>query len=278
MIIDFHTHAFPDAIAEKTVDFLRKKSKTVPFSDGKYSSLSDKTAAAGIDLAVVLPVVTNPSSASKINAFAAEIDEKTTYSRLFSFGGIHPDCDNYKEILNDIARLSLKGVKIHPAYQGVKLNDIRYKRIIGYAEELGLITITHGGRDIGIDGDFASPEMAEDVLNDVRPEKFVLAHMGGWAQWKEVENRLIGRRVYLDTAFCLDDFAYEAFATERQETLSVEDFTRMVKRHGSDKILFGTDSPWSDQQTQLDFIRSMPFTASEKEQILGLNAAKLLNI
>ena len=277
MLIDFHTHAFPDSIAEKTVKFLATKSKTLPYTDGKYSSLSDSTAGAGIDLSVVLPVVTNPNSAEKINAFAADINEKSTYSRLFSFGGIHPDCDNHKEILSFIYRHGLKGVKIHPAYQGVKLNDIRYKRIIGAAEELGLIVVTHGGKDIGIEGDYASPKMSEEILDEVRPTKFVAAHTGGWEQWEEAE-RLIGREIFFDTAFSLKTFNYSAEVppTDRQPTLTEERFIYIVKKHGADKILFGTDSPWGDQAEQAEYIKSLPLTETEKNAILGGNAARLL--
>ena len=278
MIIDFHTHAFPDEIALKTVEFLKSKSKTEPFTDGKYSSLSKRASVAGVTLSMVLPVVTSPKSASKINIFASNINEVAGETGVFSFGGIHPDCENYKEILNEIFSLGLKGVKIHPAYQQTPLNDIKYKRIIGYAEEKGLIVITHGGKDIGIEGDYASPKMSEEVLDEIKPKKFVMAHFGGWEQWEEVENRLIGRDIYLDTAFTLKNFNYQAdlSISERQPVLDKDKFVKMVRAHGADKVLFGTDSPWGDQNEQIEYIRSLSLTETEKNKILGENAKGLL--
>ena len=77
MVIDFHTHAFPDKIAQKTVDLLKEKSKTVPFTNGTVGGLSEKARNFGIDLSVVLPVVTNPLSTDKINDFAAETNKNT---------------------------------------------------------------------------------------------------------------------------------------------------------------------------------------------------------
>ena len=39
----------------------------------------------------------------------------------------------------------MKGIKLHPDYQDTYFNDIRYKRIISYATELGLIISVHAG-------------------------------------------------------------------------------------------------------------------------------------
>lgn len=43
--------------------------------------------------------------------------------------------------------------------------------------------------------------MVLNVLNKVNPKKLVLAHMGGWNLWDEVEEKLVGKNVYFDTGF-----------------------------------------------------------------------------
>lgn len=280
MIIDFHTHAFPDKIADQAIAFLKENSRTIPFTDGRYSSLSKRAKGAGVDLSLVMPVVTHPSSTRTINAFAAKINETTKETGLFSFGGIHPDSADIKSDLKEIYELGLKGVKIHPTFQKVALNDLRYKRIIALADELGLIVLAHGGKDIGALGDFSRPEMAEEILDEIAPKRFVMAHMGGWGQWEEVKNRLIGRDIYLDTAFSLKTFNYreDVPKASRQQVLKRDEFLKMVKDHGVNKILFGTDSPWSDQTEQIEYLRSMPLEESEKAAILGGNAVKLLKL
>ena len=40
MIIDFHTHAFPAALAAKTIPMLAEKSGATPFTDGTAEDLS----------------------------------------------------------------------------------------------------------------------------------------------------------------------------------------------------------------------------------------------
>ena len=280
MVIDFHTHTFPDKIAAATIELLKQKSRTENFSDGTTHGLSEQLKKNGIDLAVVLPVVTNPLKTAKINDAAALLNEHTAQTRVFSFGGIHPDTPDYKSELKRIAALGLKGIKLHPAYQQVNLDDIRYERIVGYADELGLIVSVHGGVDIGIAGDWSTPARARKLLDDVKPHKLVMAHMGGWLLWEDVKKYLCGQDVYLDTSFSCGSFGYrdDVPPAERMQPLSEEEFTNIIRLHGADKVLFGTDSPWSDHAEQLALIRRQPLSDEEKSKILGENAKKLLQL
>ncbi len=278
MIIDFHTHTFPDAIAEKTINLLKSKSNTIPFCDGTNKCLSLDGKSLNIDLSVVLPVVTNPLKTQKINDTAVELNKN--YTNLLSFGGVHPDTENVRDEIKRIADLGLKGIKIHPAYQQVKLNDIRFKRIVEYAEEFNLITITHGGIDIGIDGDWASPLMAKELICDVKPNKFVIAHTGGWSQWDDVLTYLCGENVYFDTSFSYGSFYYNSTVDEAKKVspLTTKQLVEIIKAHGSEKILFGTDSPWGDRRDQIEKISALPLSVKEKDDIFYKNAKNLLKI
>ena len=177
MIIDFHTHMFPDKIAARTIDFLSKTGGDMnPFTDGTWKGLKESTKQAGIDHSIVLPIATRPGQFHTINEFATHFQEGT----LISFGSLHPESENYKEELRQIQDMGMKGIKLHPDYQDTYFNDIRYKRIISYATELGLIISVHAGQDPKCpDNIHCTPAMAEEVLNEVEPEKLVLAHMGG---------------------------------------------------------------------------------------------------
>lgn len=282
MIIDFHTHTFPDKIAAGAIESLSGKSHTPPFSDGTANGLAASAKAAGIDLSVILPVATNTKQVPKVNDYAAIANETTEATRLFSFGCIHPDYPEWKAELSRVAELGLKGIKLHPVYQDVDLDDIRYLRILDRAGELGLIVVTHAGLDIGYPGvERCTPEMTLNALKQVGPLTLVLAHMGGWRQWDAVEELLAERPVWLDTAFSLgeipplDDGYY---APEDLPMLDEPHFLRMIRRFGANRVLFGTDSPWSDQKASLDRIRALPLEDAEKDAILGGNAKRLLGI
>lgn len=261
-MIDFHTHIFPEQIAEKTISYLSDTCKMTPFVSGKKEALLHSMDNAGINCSVVLPVVTAPRQFDTINRFALQFLE----GNIISFGGIHPDQENYKEKLRWIKEQGLKGIKFHPDYQNTYFNDIRYKRIISYASELDLIIVTHAGQDPFSPEDIhCTPQMVAEVLDEVCPSKLVLAHMGGNRLFQDVEEYLVGREVYFDTAYVLDK-------------MSQEQFTRMVRTHGVEKILFATDSPWTGQSEFVDCFHRMPLTELEKKQILETNAKKLLEL
>ena len=282
MIIDFHTHTFPDKIAAAAIEKLSKLSHTPPFSDGTAGGLSASAKAAGIDISVILPVATNTKQVPSINNFAAKTNETTDSTGLLSFGCIHPDYPEWKEELSRIASLGLKGIKLHPVYQDVDFDDIRYLRIIERAGELGLVVITHAGLDIGYPGvERCTPEMILSALKQVGAVKLVLAHMGGWRHWDKVEELLAGQSVWLDTAFSLGEVsALEDgyYSPEDLPMLGEADFLRLVRKFGVDRVLFGTDSPWSDQKASLELIRGISLADSEKDAILGGNACALLQI
>ena len=93
MIIDFHTHMFPDKIAARTIDFLSKTGGDMnPFTDGTWKGLKESTKQAGIDHSIVLPIATRPGQFHTINEFATHFQEGT----LISFGSLHPESENYK--------------------------------------------------------------------------------------------------------------------------------------------------------------------------------------
>ena len=260
-MIDFHTHIFPDEVADKSIPHLAKVCKEEPRTNGKWDGLLVSTNKAGLSVSVILPVVTNPKQFDSIHRFALQFQE----GKLLSFGGIHPEQENYKEKLKWIKDQGCKGIKIHPDYQGCFFNDIRYKRILAFASELDLIVVTHTGYDPYSPVVHCTPQMIAEVIDEVAPTKLVLAHMGGNAMPDEVERYLIGKDVYFDTSYVLDK-------------MPQEQFVRMVRNHGVDKILFASDSPWACQKYFVQRLLSMDLDVIEKKKILSHNARTLLHM
>lgn len=279
MIVDFHTHTYPETIAAKTVKLLENRSETTAATDGTLAGLRASMDRAGVDISVVLPVVTAPKQQERINETAYRVTEDFNGVGILSFGGIHPDNDNYKEILNGIKAHGLKGIKLHPDYQGTFFNDIRYKRIISYATELGLIVVVHAGVDIGLPSPVhCTVDMSVEVLEEVRPDKLVLAHMGGWQMWDEVLAKLCGREVYLDTAFSYGNIGWTNGEHRDWQLCNRELYMDIIKAHDTDKILFATDSPWMAQKEAVETLRQLPLAEEEMSKILGDNAVKLLQL
>jgi len=265
MIIDFHTHIFPDKIAERTIAKLEEVGNTKAYTNGILAGLKTSMRENNITMSVILPVVTKPSQFASVNEYAAEITSK---EGIISFGGIHPDTTDYKAELGKIKSLGLLGIKLHPDYQKTYVDDPKMVRIIQYASELGLVVVIHAGLDIGLpDPIHCTPQRSANMLNQIncKDAKIVLAHTGGFAQWDEVEECLVGRNVWFDISYTLG-------------MIKDEQFERIVKNHGADKVLFATDSPWSGQGETIEYLKKMDFTKEELERIFYINALELLGM
>lgn len=269
MFIDFHTHIFPDKVAAKAIPKLAETIHQKPETDGTYSGLQKSMDDAGIAVSVVLPPVTAVRQFESINRFAAEINEeffKHPDHGILSFGGIHPDSGNYKEQLKELKAMGFIGIKLHPDYQEMMFNDIRYKRLIDKASELDFIVVTHTGNDpYSPDVVHCTVPMIVDVLEDVAPPRLVLAHMGNNMYYDEVEAELIGRDVYLDTAYSIS-------------TVEPARLLRMIRNHGADKVLFATDVPWSPQKDDVITLKKLGLTEEELNLVSHQNALKLLQL
>ena len=143
MIIDFHTHTFPDPIADTAIDRLSRQANITAYTCGTAAGLLLAERAAGVDRSIILPVATKPEQVHHINDYAAAHNKHAFVTNMFSFGCIHPDYEDWKQELDRLASANMRGVKIHPAYQKTDLDDPKYLRILERAGTLGLIVVTH---------------------------------------------------------------------------------------------------------------------------------------
>ena len=280
-IIDLHTHTFPDKIASKAVGRLKGASHTVPFSDGTNEGLLKTQKQAGISLSVILPVATSPSQVGSINRHAAETNREYVGRGLFSLGAMHPLYEDWYDELSRIKDAGLKGFKIHPVYQGVDIDDPVFLKILKRAADLDLVVVTHAGLDIGSPGVVrCSPQMCRHVIEETGRFRFVLAHMGGWKNWDEVPDTFRDTGVYADTSFSSGSFhRIDSYWTEEDaKMLDADGFMKIIRALGTDHILFGTDSPWSDQKETVQFVSGLPLSEKEKHMIFAGNAERVLSL
>ncbi|MCQ2451792.1 MAG: amidohydrolase [Oscillospiraceae bacterium] len=276
-IIDFHTHTFPARIAEKALNRLSASGGIRYYSDGTNEGLQRSMRDAGVTKSVVLPVATHDRQHTSINDNAIQVNERAEETGILSFGSLHPDNTNYREILSLLDSHAIKGIKLHPVFQEVDFDDIRYKRLVGTACEYGMIVIIHAGYDVSFPGQGqATPEKILHVLEDVRPDRLVLAHMGGWDCWDGVEKLLAGRDVWFDTSYSAN--LVRGTDGSQKRYLGDEEFLRLIRLHGTDRILFGSDNPWCSQKEAVELIAGLNLTKEEKNAIMGGNAAALLKL
>lgn len=269
MIIDFHTHIFPEKIAKSTISALAERSNGTPSTDGTVDGLMLALEKANIDVAVTLPVLTKASQFDSVLNFAYQINEryKNTKRKIISFAGMHPDCEDVESKMAQIKGLGFKGIKIHPDYQNTYIDDERYINILTCAKKHDLIVVTHSGIDDGYVGETVKcpPERVLDVIKEVNHNKFVLAHYGAHKQWESVFDKLAGENVYFDTAFTFHEIDKNLFI-------------KILKKHGEDRILFATDCPWRDIYSDVSILKSYGLDDETLNKLFYKNASKLLGV
>lgn len=263
MIIDFHAHYFPDSVAAAAITHIEGISGFQAFADGGRSGLLDSMDKAGIDISVNLPVATDPAQVAGINRkMAAARDD----GRIIDFGAFHPAVENPVEVLEDIAASGLPGVKTHPEYQAFRPGAEEYDDIWAACADLGLIVVFHAGADFAFKPPFKSdPAQFAAIIRRHPGLKMVLAHFGSWNMWDEVESRLAGLPLYFDLSFSLD-------------FIEPERAVALIRLHGADRVLFGSDTPWRCQADTLRLFNALPLDEAERSAILGGNAIGLLGL
>lgn len=262
MIIDFHTHAFPDTLAVNAVPALEKIGGIKAAGDGTIRSLVESMEKAGIDKSVVCPVATKKEQVRGINDWIMSVDD----NRIIPFGSLFPDMADVDDEVKRLVDNGVKGVKLHPDYQKFFVDDESVFPIYEACVKHGLIILFHAGFDIGLpEPVHAPPDKLAAVVERFKGLTVIAAHMGGHLMWDQVENYLLGKELYLDTAYFLSD-------------LTEQRFLSLMRSHGTEKVLFASDFPWLDQYEAVQALNAWSFTDEERRLVGGENAVKILNL
>lgn len=257
LIIDFHAHAFADKIADKAVEQLASYYELEINNRGYLKDLLASADEAGISKIVLLAAATNAAQVQLTNDWMAS----AVTDRIIGFGSLHPDYKEFEAELERMKGLGLRGIKFHADFQAFDIDDPRMWPIY---EAIGdrFLVMFHVGDKKSV---FSHPARLARVLDAFPRLRAVAAHLGGWSQWQEAQEFIIGKNVYVDTSstsWCCDP----------------ETAVKMIRNHGVDRVLFGTDYPILTHQEEVDLLLKLPLTDTEKEKILGLNAKELLEI
>ena len=252
MIIDFHTHMFPDKIAGRTLDYLSGIFGASPFADGTYTGLCNSMGKGAVDISIALPAVTKVSQVASINRFASAYTE----GPVISFGGIHPECENYKEILKEIKNLGLKGIKLHPDFQKFYIDDPAVYPLYEIIQETQLPILMHMGDPHQT---YSQPQRLAKVLKEFPKLRVIAAHLGGWERWEEaVANLKADERLRFDTSSC-------------SPFLPKDKMREIIRHYGAENCFFGVDFPMWDHEKELERFFALSLTDYENKRILSEN-------
>lgn len=260
-IIDAHCHIYPDKIAQKASDSTGNFYHIPSMLDGKISTLLEKGNEAGIDHFVVQSVATTPKQVSSINNFIA--DAVANSNGIFTgLGTLHPDSEDIEADFNEIIKLGLKGVKLHPDIQQFKIDDYRMLKIYELCEgRLPILMHTGDSRY-----DYSNPNRMVPIMDIYKNLTVIGAHFGGWSVWEEATKKLSNyENFYVD---CSSSFYAITFEKARE----------LILAYGTKKVLFGTDYPMWEPELEIERFMQIDLTEQEREDILYNNTSKLFNI
>ena len=263
MIIDFHTHCFPEKIAKKTIEKLSFVSGgLMPQTDGTENGLLSLMESDKIDKSVVLSIATNANQQTKVNDFAISLKG----DRIIPFGSVFPFSEDWESELYRLKENGIKGIKLHPDYQQFFVDDERLFPIYKTIERLGFILVFHAGEDFGFPPPYkATPERLRKVVSLIETP-VVCAHWGSLLMCDDVLKYLCDvDNCYFDTAF-----GYGTMPKARA--------LEILEKKDINKILFGSDSPWNAPSWDVNMLKTMGLSCEEEEKIFYKNAEKLLGL
>jgi hypothetical protein len=260
-VIDFHTHVFRDDVAERAIESMSDDARYHAYYDGTVDGLLSEMDQAGVTVSVLAPVATSAKQVTSINDWTATMIGE----RLVAFGAMHPDFTEPGVEIARMAALGMKGIKLHAEFQSFHPHEDRLLPLYRAAEAHGMIMLFHAGSDPKFETVSGSPRVFRELAAEYPGLTFVLAHMGGYQMWDEVAAELVGLPVYFDTS-------------QATELLSPEELAALIRAHGADKVVFGSDGPWADAAAAIGALRRVGLSPEELERVLWSNAAQLLGL
>ncbi len=260
-IIDSHCHVYPDKIADKAVEGIGKFYDLSMYYDGRYSTLVEFGSKIGCKHYVIFSVATTSHQVHSINSFIADTVAQSD-GLMTGLGALHPDSENIEDDIAEIISLGLKGIKMHPDFQKFKIDDKKCYKIYEMCQgRLPVLLHTGDSRY-----DYSNPQRMKKVLEGFPNLTIIGAHFGGWSCWKEAAETLSGyKNFYVD---CSSSFDW----------LSADESREIVRMYGADHVLFATDFPMWNHETEYRRFADMNLTDEENRLILYKNAAKLFGI
>ncbi len=178
--------------------------------------------------------------------------------RFYGFASVNPWYG--EKAVTELRRAidsGLVGLKLHPAMQGYPANDPIVDSIIAVAVELGLPIYIHSGTPV-----FSLPLQIVELAQRYPQGKFIMGHMGGADFYVDVPSSAHrAKNIFYETSL----------------TCHVGYVDEIVLQAGHHRVIFGSDSPTSQQATELLKIQLAKLGDLERANVLGKNFLKLLS-
>ena len=260
-IADAHCHIYPAKIAVKAARavgaFYDQPMNSI---SGDAETLIEHGGRIGCSRYLVCSVATSLSQVDSINRFIAR--ECTEHPQFVGLGAWHEDVSDLDALLDQIEYLGLKGVKVHPDFQKVAIDDPRLVSLYSALSERGLCILMHMG---DARYDYSAPSKLARILERFDKLKIDAAHLGGWQRWDEAYSCLKGSQAYYDIS-------------SSAAVIGVERAAEIAHGYGADKLMFGSDFPMWNHAAEFARTMQLGFERSELEGVFYGNFSKFYGL
>lgn len=257
-IYNMHAHIFPEKIAPKAVEAIGHFYGIGMDCRGTKEDLIKDGDKIGVKKYLISSIATKAIQVRSINYFLSkEIDSNTV-----GFASLHPDSKDMEGDIDNLIKLGLKGVKLHPDFQAFNIDDKKTYPMFEICQGRLPFLIHMGDKRYN----FSSHQRLLKIL-ELFPKLIVIAaHLGGYSKWDELAAPYLGHeRVFFDTSSSL-------MFLDKEKALSI------IKRHGIERVFFGTDFPMWNHEDELNRFYNLPLSEKERELILNKNPKNFLSL
>lgn len=203
---------------------------------------------------------------------------------LIGFGTIDFDTKNLKDQVKQVAALGLKGLKIHPAAQEVKIDSPQLFEVYEEAQEQDLFISFHTGLHWHRISDYQML-LFDEVAYNFPKLRFSMEHIGGYSFFNEAllimnnNSRNEVQNVFAGwTSIAMET---DEMGNERAGAWSLTDdqLCTLIHQTGHERSIFGLDFPYNGiekTKSAIERIKKLPITEEAKKGILGDNLRKIL--
>ncbi len=260
MIIDTHTHIYPEKIAKKATEAIGTFYDIPMQNIGTVDVLLRELDDAGVSKAFILSTATTPAQVRHVNEYVISV--KDSYPEKFvAFGTVHPDMDEPEQEMDYIKGKGVLGLKFHNDFLKIAVDDKRMDRIYDYASYLRIPIIFHAG---DVRYGFTNPLKFLNIIKRFPELIGVAAHFGGYSEWTDAYEYLCGTNFWFDTSSSF-------FKIDRDLA------KKIIFKHGVDKIFFASDFPMWRPSDELKYFFELGLPDDINEKILYKNAENFIS-
>jgi uncharacterized protein len=261
VIIDAHAHVWPDRIAAAALSGNRVRGLQAR-GDGTVAGLTRTMKSYGVNVSCCLGIANEARHVDKVNEFVAGLAS----SERFGFGTVHAGL-TVEENMASLTRHGITAVKIHPLFQNFALDDRRLWAVLdAFGGDIAVITHVGEGGDARTNS-LSSPRMVADIARQFPQLRLVACHFGGYKILDDAEEMLCGADVVLETSWP------PSLATLRPSRVR-----RLIRDHGAERIVFGSDWPMTDVGAEIAAVEALGLSDDETKSVLGGTMARVLGV